>query len=519
MQELRSIYRIAFVKFGSVKRKRIALSTQSKISFYSLISVFFSLIFFSPHYAEAVKQVRLNQCGRLSAGNTVYLLEKDVSSSGTCFAIEASNITLNLNGHTITYGVAGGKSPAPAFTLCDGWYKYLSSSQCGGHGHAHFTVYDGTVIQAAMAPPFSPVFWVGQGIAVGEGVIHNIKATFSSPGSQFFYGDYAGAGWKIRNNTINDNVTNIQHSGQGPLSARSQLQGYAIKIDDGRGAKGVPDEISGNIINGSPQGGISDGQPGTKIYNNEIRLASTYTNDYGVLSMADKQNIHDNIVTGHGRGLDAEGSDFILNHNTIDVQEIAKNTEYDGCELGGTYGIRVKNYNVTHTSKGFSIINNHVTVHAGPCQANGLVFTNMIPTVTATISSNIIATIAGSAPDYAIAFNSVNNLNGMTYSHNTFIASICALIDNTGDIGSGANTTVQAGQTWKCGMAGPTVKTMDLTTAGNPKNSYPEYLKITDAIPKPVVSCGPYSTAFVQIGSFHKQCVGQPLDTSSNDKH
>ncbi|NOQ56037.1 MAG: DUF2341 domain-containing protein, partial [Nanohaloarchaea archaeon] len=48
-----------------------------------------------------------NSCGILSNENGQYLLNNDVSSSGTCFIIGADNITLDCQGHTINYSQSG----------------------------------------------------------------------------------------------------------------------------------------------------------------------------------------------------------------------------------------------------------------------------------------------------------------------------------------------------------------------------------------------------------------------------
>ena len=39
----------------------------------------------------------------LDQANTTYTLATDVTTSGTAFAVGAANVTLNLNGHTLTY--------------------------------------------------------------------------------------------------------------------------------------------------------------------------------------------------------------------------------------------------------------------------------------------------------------------------------------------------------------------------------------------------------------------------------
>jgi hypothetical protein len=55
--------------------------------------------------ADTRAQNRANviQCGQLSTADTTYVLQNDVVASGTCFEINASDVTLDLNSHTITY--------------------------------------------------------------------------------------------------------------------------------------------------------------------------------------------------------------------------------------------------------------------------------------------------------------------------------------------------------------------------------------------------------------------------------
>lgn len=48
------------------------------------------------------KAIYLNSCRTLRVPNSVYILKRDVSSSGNCFIINADNITLNGNGHKIS---------------------------------------------------------------------------------------------------------------------------------------------------------------------------------------------------------------------------------------------------------------------------------------------------------------------------------------------------------------------------------------------------------------------------------
>jgi len=71
--------------------------------------------------------VPVSACGYLDKVNTTYVLQNDVSSSGTCFAVIASNVVLDLNGHTVTYdngapiAVANGDFESATGTSPSGW--------------------------------------------------------------------------------------------------------------------------------------------------------------------------------------------------------------------------------------------------------------------------------------------------------------------------------------------------------------------------------------------------------------
>jgi len=56
----------------------------------------------------SVYAVDIDSCQTLSQGGATYVLTQDVSSSGTCFQISGSGITLDLNEHTVTYDTSSG---------------------------------------------------------------------------------------------------------------------------------------------------------------------------------------------------------------------------------------------------------------------------------------------------------------------------------------------------------------------------------------------------------------------------
>lgn len=53
--------------------------------------------------------IAVTSCRPLDQSNVVYVLQNNVSSTGTCFVVAASGITLDLNGKTVTFGTDSGQ--------------------------------------------------------------------------------------------------------------------------------------------------------------------------------------------------------------------------------------------------------------------------------------------------------------------------------------------------------------------------------------------------------------------------
>jgi hypothetical protein len=433
----------------------------------------------------------LSACGPITKSGTYYLAN-DVTCTNMGFALNADNITFNLNGHTIRYGSTS--EVVPAISICDTWYPSLPSSSCGNGHHAKAVIYNGKIVQTKGTTPFTHAIWIGQANGITPGSISSLNITIQEPGTQAIWGNFAGPGWVIQNNTFNDNVTQIQQPGQGVLSARSQFQGMVLTMYDGNNIPGSGDIIAGNTFNGTPQGAIYDTNQNTQIYSNVITLSSMFSNDYGVVILADGQQVHNNTIQGRGRGIDAESSNWNVYNNTINVHEEANNSEYGGCELEGSDGIRIKNYGVDST--GFKLTGNNVTVNAAYCQANAMRLTQLTSGASGTISGNTFKTVAGSGPDYALSLD--QDQSSVTFSNNSFTGTTCAEI-----AWDGANQTVQAGQKWSC----PSQALYDGDGAlGGGALTSPN-LTIQDSFAgTPKVYCGNYAGSRNQIGSYVKQC-------------
>lgn len=449
---------------------------------------------------------QLTACQDLTKSGTYYLAN-DVSSAGACFGIDADNITLNLNGHTITYGTGGGSTPTPAIEAHDCW----STNNPGyggpcGTAHGGLEVYGGAIVQSTNSAPFSPVFGFGQGNFSSAPYIHNITATFQNTGAQFYNSNYLPTGAKIENNTIYDNVTNIQQSGQGVLSARSNFQGQAIYIGQNNENPGTGDIIENNKIVGSPQGGIRTVNQHSVISGNDISMNATYSNDFCADIPADYTTVsNNNCHPKSGRGFHVNANHVTISNNTINVIELSQNAEYNGCEGGGTYGIQLEfdNSFLPAPPVGIQVTGNTITATSAACRAIGLRITSMTPAGSATFADNTITTTNnGTSQDFGISLDGTDNA-GVTIAGNTFSDQFAYV----GGDWDGYNNSVIGKNTW---LGTPTY-TMYAGDGGcdptqsDPGAACPVNVQFLDNLPN-TVSCGAESTATVTIGSHVTQC-------------
>jgi hypothetical protein len=448
---------------------------------------------------------KLTACGDLTKTGTYYLAN-DVSSTVGCFAIDAAGITLNLNGHTITYDT-GGASHEPAIQGHDCWSTSNPeiAGDCGS-SHGGFEVYGGTIVQSVSPSTFSPIFEFGQGNFSSAPYIHNITAVFQNTGAQFYDSNYLPPGVKIENNTIYDNVTNIQQPGQGVLSARSAFQGQAIYIGQSQNNPGSGDLIENNTIVGSPQGGIRTVNQHSTISGNDISMNANYSNDFCADLPADYTTVtNNNCHPKSGRGFHVNSNHVTLSNNQISVIELPQNIEYNGCELDGTYGVQLEwDPSVTPAPPvGVQVTGNTITATSLKCNAIGLRVTDLTAAGNAAFTGNTITTTNnGTALDMGISTDGSINA-GVTFTGNTF-SDTYTYVDGDWD---GSSGTVIGHNTW-LGTPKYTFNAADGgcdPTVAESGAICPVNAVFTDNLPN-TVSCGAESTAAVTIGGNLTQC-------------
>ena len=318
--------------------------------------------------AKSAKQVkRLTGCGPLRQAGTHFVLENDVEATGTCFSIEADDVTLDLNGHTVTYGTAPAGKPSYGVLAADCWYQPIAGNPCGG-SHRQPVVENGKIVQGADAAPMSHGLRFGQANHLTGITAHHLEITVHSPDSIGIYSEYLPGGSDVYANTIHNNVKVI--------SSRTQFRGASIKLDEEAAAK-IPDQIHNNVIVGGAQIGIRDDNPaGTRIFENDIAQDATYTNGFCIdAAGAGMQVYRNHCHPVHGRGIHANQSGVQIYDNTVETIDSDQNQEYHGCEINGTYGIQVESDNFAPT--GIRIYGNHVKVHAAACAAEAMRLTDL----------------------------------------------------------------------------------------------------------------------------------------------
>jgi hypothetical protein len=305
-------------------------------------------------------------CGVLATAGTTFILQNNVSAPETCFSIQADDISLDLNGRTITYATAPPADKARfgilGITCSDidlGAGGVAEGNPCGGTFRRFEVRGPGTIQQSTNAQPFSHGIRLGRGTEEGLKA-HDITINVSSGTASVPLGTVFGGGNRhIFNLTINYTLPDIFN--------RSALQGIAIRLD--ADANNTPGHtVHHNTIMGSPQGGIITRAVGSKIYSNNILLTGTFTNDFGIYGLAPQAEIFNNNIDCSPprscRGILMNADRLTVRNNTIVAHEVAENIEYGGCQLGGAYGIQFEN-RITNSVAS----NNTVTAISTDCEA------------------------------------------------------------------------------------------------------------------------------------------------------
>lgn len=283
--------------------------------------------------------------GYLDQAGETYVLQSDIVAERSAFAVIANDVTLDLNGHAVTYDTVG--RGARRYGIFVGPQDWAASETPGfkrfgtGHRFRLISVVPGGRIEQVKASEWSHVVTRKRGESVVvDGVEMVVRGKCSSCISY---------NWGSTDETLNSRM--ISHVTE--IENRHQLQGAVID------SAGI---IRNCEVIGGPQVGIKN-EKGT-VENCVVRIKSRYTNGFGILgSRFIRNNLVDTTGTDTdgiefgGRGI-APGSWAIVEGNTVRVREVARNAEYGGAVIGGAYGIQIEG------AIGAKIRNNVVEAHA-----------------------------------------------------------------------------------------------------------------------------------------------------------
>jgi hypothetical protein len=193
---------------------------------------------------------------------------------------------------------------------------------------------------------------LSHGISCGEDGNNNLQIDSCEsyvwgPSSQAINNGARFATWGYANgHKIFDNVCKSEVI---IVSSRDNDLGVVL-----RGGQGDGFEITGNDIHGGPQGGIAcDGSNPANpaiVRNNTITgLTGLFTNNFAIKligddgSLVDSNEVYLTATDSAGRGIGLFGCDgTIIRHNTVRVQSVGKNQEYDGCAPYGCYVLQME---------------------------------------------------------------------------------------------------------------------------------------------------------------------------------
>lgn len=292
---------------------------------------------------QKIKGKAVLRCGTLDKEGATYYLAQDLTASQSCLFIAASRITLDLNGHSITYGTHPPEGchhrygDAKQYAKCRSYAIYSLPEHPLFHVHSdgntmngevlqdHLTVRNGWIIQAAGAGEYSDAILFENWRSADHQLFSNLDITIAAPSSMGIHVIQGKGGNRVEHNVFH-NRTRASWN-------RHQIESLAIKFENAYDAP-APNVIAGNVILGGAQGGIFSDARGSIVELNFIHLEGGETNDFCVYAYAARNEIRENICRGHSRGFHIssfgnQGSDGkVVHDNTVSVQELRHSREY-----------------------------------------------------------------------------------------------------------------------------------------------------------------------------------------------
>ncbi len=419
--------------------ERSDMSRRSGLAMLLLLVGALALADMVPSQAQSGATIHITAPGTLSQANTRYVLDSDVSAPGTAFTIGASGITLDLNGHTITYN----GSPGDAV--------YGVTALWAATNGLHIT--NGSIVQGSGDGYQAHAIYVRES---GSLEVDHLNISYQGDDTMAVYEQ--GSGTNTNNFSVHDNVIR-------PNGTKRVLNHYGDFAAISVLGTGGNISIINNDIEGTGYQGIhftySLALTSTaEITGNTVKMASPVGDGYAIIISSASNNdlpfeIANNTVVQNGRGICVEGNvsdtspgpgNGTIHDNYVESRE-SHTPDPSGPGLSTGICIRFGAHNI-------KVYNNTVKVYAGATAAPGPFPTNLGSDCNARglkihagtyggdieVYSNTVEANTQDAGHYAsglYAINSVNTSPNVVFHNNTVTSNSC-LVDLNRSDGSGS---------------------------------------------------------------------------------
>ena len=288
------------------------------------------IILFLPSLAFGVTHINSLPFTCSTPGET-YVLTKSLSTPGTAIVISANDVTLDLNGHTITFGTGNKKCNGIETT----WNK------------KNIEIFGGKVIHGGVGNP--PAC---NGVFIQESStnvrIHDLEIFVKSRATGDPHEKTRGVSMsRARNPKVYHCVVDNQAS---EVVNRHSIPAVGISIN--LEANSTSCEVYGNDVKTTHMGiAVGNGWRaygplGNKVYNNNVTVDQVAVNAYGLLlgSMSQLEAYNNNIngmTARGGRGIIFSYlENFDIHHNTVNTREARTAESFQTHGIRSRWGVR-----------------------------------------------------------------------------------------------------------------------------------------------------------------------------------
>ncbi len=227
----------------------------------------------------------------LDQPNATYILTRDIIADGTAIIITAPNVTLDLDGHTVTFGNDTGKQVFGVHAKNAG-----KATICNGH-----------IVQGARSGRYSAC--VESRWRAEPTEIFAISTDVHLPCAYPLRGFGACARMHIHHNRLYSRTTELE--------SRHYPGNDLLRLD----IKGGHIHVHDNLLTGGCHRAmrLTGEGPNVEVDHNDIRHHQQYVNGYAFAAGCPGADIHHNKVTSHGRGVHLTAEGIRFHHNYLDL--------------------------------------------------------------------------------------------------------------------------------------------------------------------------------------------------------